>query len=210
MLNGFVGVQAVDMQKIDSIVGEIAARLIESAAQELGESSEVGFVESVQLLKHFITVEPGVLVSAPGIDCKGARWQAVPEQWPERTRNRSSRRACPARRTSPGGIFYLDQLEGNGKMARPRSRRYLAGWLPKQLVAEFERRERGRFRSATRIRSWNCGVSSTAGLDQVARIRGVSKDYLILLLFHVARTLITSSYTDHACLLRRRLITYEL
>ncbi len=75
--DSLVGVHAVDVQQVHAAVGELAERLVERAAQQLGERRESLIVVVLEVGEHVLAVVPGVLVTLPGIDREAARAQPL-------------------------------------------------------------------------------------------------------------------------------------
>ena len=123
-----VGMQAVDMQKIQRAIGELAQRFIEGHLQQTRETAVARVVLLAQLGQHFFTVEAGVLVALPGIHRVAAGRQAVAQHGLA-----EGQVGVALVRTQLDQLAWLEQAhqaEGEGNVTLPGD--YLAGgmWAP--------------------------------------------------------------------------------
>src|SRR5262249_47302318 len=76
MADGLVGMQAVDVQKVDRRLLEMWQRVVEGRANEAGKSPIARSMESREIAIDLLGVKAGVLIAFPGIDGEAASWQA--------------------------------------------------------------------------------------------------------------------------------------
>ena len=69
MPGSLVGVQTIDVEKIDRAVGKIAHRLIEGHSQKAGKTTVTCFAIPFEARKNLFPVAIGMFVAMPGIDC---------------------------------------------------------------------------------------------------------------------------------------------
>lgn len=70
--DGVVGVQSVDMQQVDRVVGNVGECGVERAAHQVGEARIARVVEAAEIGIDLPAVEPGMLVALPGIHREAA------------------------------------------------------------------------------------------------------------------------------------------
>jgi hypothetical protein len=66
--DSFVGVKAVDVQKVDGPVVKLRERFLEASAQKIGKLPIVTIVVIVDLIENFLAIKSGVLISVPVVD----------------------------------------------------------------------------------------------------------------------------------------------
>ncbi len=69
MPGSLVGVQTIDVEKIDRAIREMVHRLIEGHSQKAGKTTVTCFTIPLEARKNLFPVAIGMFVSMPGIDC---------------------------------------------------------------------------------------------------------------------------------------------
>src|SRR4051794_941103 len=70
--HGVVGMQAVDMQQVNSAIGKIITRYVESTADQSGERAEMRRVKADDISVNLLAIMPRLLVAPPCVNGKGA------------------------------------------------------------------------------------------------------------------------------------------
>src|ERR1700722_19515401 len=66
--NSFVGMETVDVKKVNGSIGEVRQRLVESRAHQLGKSTVSGPDKSTQIQEYTLVIIAGMFVALPGVD----------------------------------------------------------------------------------------------------------------------------------------------
>ena len=68
MTHRFVGVESVDVQQVDRVIGKLRKSIVKASAQQIGELPVVALVVLAYLIKDFFTILSGMLITLPMID----------------------------------------------------------------------------------------------------------------------------------------------
>ena len=78
MANCFIGMQPINMQKVNGGVSEVICCFIKSASQQTTPMIMKHLLVITDAIKNFFTILSGLIVSTPGIDCIDEAFRRLP------------------------------------------------------------------------------------------------------------------------------------